>query len=142
MRTLALDVGTARVGVAVSDPLRKTARPLDLLARSEIEGDARRLAEIVAEQDVDEIVVGLPTTMRGEAGEAAKETLRVASGLSRTLNVPVVTWDERLTTVIAEASMVEAGARRNKRKEKRDMVAAALILQSYLDSKSRGESSE
>jgi len=142
MRTLALDVGTMRVGVAVSDPLRKTARPLTLLARSDIEGDAERLAKIVTEQQVDELVVGLPTTMRGEAGKAARDALGVASRLGRALNVPVVTWDERLTTVMAEASMVEAGTRRGKRKQKRDMVAAALILQSYLDSKSHGESSE
>lgn len=138
MRTLAIDIGSKRVGLAVSDQLKKTAQPLALLARADIEGDAVPLARIISEYEVDEVVVGLPVTMRGESGEGAREATRIASRLGKTLGVPAVTWDERLTTAIAEASMIEAGMRRDARKQKRDMIAAALILQSYLDRASAG----
>lgn len=138
MRALALDIGSKRVGVAISDSLRKTARPLVVLARAEIRGDAPALRRIIDEHQVTEIVVGMPTTMRGERGESAREVEKVAQDLGKRLGVPVVTWDERLTTVLAEASMVRAGVRRGDRKKKVDMVAAALILQSYLDSSSGG----
>lgn len=126
------------MGVAISDPLQMTGRPLTVLSRRDIEGPATALVEMIQENDVCEVVVGMPTTLSGRPGEAARDAERVATSLEATLGVPVERWDERLTTAIAEASLIEANVSRRARKDKVDMVAAAVILQSYLDSRRTG----
>ncbi len=133
MRALGLDIGARRIGVAVSDPLGKTARPLTVLSPKQLEG--KELQSILSEYQVEEIVIGMPTTMKGEAGEAAAIVQETAGRLRRRFHLPVKTYDERLTTVMAESALAQAGVDREKRKDKVDMVAAALILQGYLDNK-------
>jgi putative Holliday junction resolvase len=121
MRILALDHGEARVGAAISDPTETLARPLDVVAP---EADA--VGRLVTEHDAELVVVGLPVSLAGEEGEQAKRARDFAGELSRTLDVPVETYDERLTTRLAEASAREgAGA-------PPDALAAAHLLESYL----------
>jgi putative Holliday junction resolvase len=133
MRILALDLGRRRVGVAVSDPNGTIAHPLlqfEFKRRRDLVATVRRLA---AEQEAGRVVVGMPVLVDGRKGEQARWTGQVASALAEALDVPVATWDERFTTQEAEAAMREAGLQARKRKTRRDKVAAALILQSYLD---------
>lgn len=133
MRILALDLGRRRVGVAVSDPNGTIAHPLlqfEFKGRRDLVATVRRLA---AEQEAGRVVVGMPVLVDGRKGEQARWTGEVVSALAEALDVPVATWDERFTTQEAEAAMREAGLQARKRKTRRDKVAAALILQSYLD---------
>lgn len=138
MRVLALDIGSKRVGVAVSDALGHTAQPLATLARADLDGDAAVLRKMIRDYEVGKIVVGMPITLGGARSAQTRATDKLTARLRKVLDLPVDTWDERLTTKIADASMIEAGASRKTRREKRDMIAAAVILQSYLD-RSRGE---
>jgi putative holliday junction resolvase len=133
MRKLALDVGDVRVGVAVSDLSGTIARPLAVLRRAEIDGDAARLREMVQDMDVDEIVVGLPRTMRGEEGRMALAIRELVAHLQEVLPVSIAVFDERLSSVAAKRVM--AGRRRSPHAERGaiDQVAAAIILQNYLD---------
>ncbi|RJQ54430.1 MAG: Holliday junction resolvase RuvX [Actinobacteria bacterium] len=133
MRILGLDIGTRRVGVAVSDALKKTARPLTVISPRDLEGEP--LGRIVRDYEVEEIVVGMPTTLRGERGDAARMAREAMDRLRASFRVPVVEYDERLTTSMAEAAMAEAGVSAKERRGKVDMVAAALMLQGYLDRK-------
>lgn len=131
-RLLGLDAGRRRIGVAVSDPLGLLATPQGVIAAGADEG----LDEICAwarRLEVVGVIVGLPLTMRGEEGEEARRVRAWAERLQERLSIPVVLWDERLSTVAAERAMEEGGARRAKRRQRRDAVAAAVILQSYLD---------
>ena len=133
MRILALDLGRRRVGVAVSDPNGTIAHPLlqfEPKGRRDLVATVKRL---VAEQEAGRVVVGMPVLVDGRKGEQARWTEAVVSALAEALEVPVATWDERFTTQEAEAAMREAGLHPKKRKTRRDKVAAALILQSYLD---------
>lgn len=139
MRVLGLDVGAKRIGVAVSDALGTVAQPLVTLERGEVERGARELRDLLEQYDVGRIVVGLPTSMDGREGEAATSMRAFARALEKRVEVPVATWDERLTTAIADAALIQGGVRREARKRKRDMVAATLILQSYLDHQRVGE---
>lgn len=129
MRRLGLDVGEKTVGVAMSDELGITAGPLTTLKRDGTEFD--QLIELIAGRGVEQVIVGLPLTLRGEVGPAAERSLAFAAELRGKLTIPVDTWDERHTTVQAEQALRSAGKKRAARRRMIDQVAAALILQSY-----------
>ena len=130
-RSLGIDYGTKRVGLALSDTLGLTANPLAVVPRSSIVDEVIRL---VKEQDVGTIVVGLPTGLGGDEGISASEARELADELAAATGVDVVLRDERYTTRIAETALLESGMKRRKRRESVDKVAAAIILQDYLDS--------
>ena len=132
-RCLGIDYGSKRVGLALSDPLGITARPLDVVARASLDD---RVAELVASEDVGTIVVGLPTGLSGEEGDSAVAARELGEELRELTGLPVVYVDERLTSRIAESSLLESGMKRRERRENVDKVAAAVILQSYLDQES------
>lgn len=131
-RVLGLDPGTVRVGVALSDPLRITAQPHASLDAADPEL-VDRIAELVAEFDVDLVVIGLPVSLDGSEGPAAALARGFAEAVAAAVDVPVELHDERFSSVTAERAMIEMGARRAERKAARDRVAAAVFLQSYLD---------
>ena len=133
-RLLGVDVGRVRVGVALSDPLGMIAQPLEVIERKHTD-PFRRLAALAREHAVEAIVVGLPSNLDGSAGEASVAIERFVAKLRDKVEVPVELWDERLTTAMATRTMIEAGVRRSDRRERIDKVAAALILQSYLDAR-------
>ncbi len=133
MRVLGLDVGQRRIGVALSDALGLTAQPLTVLERRGTTADLDALAALVAQHQVETIVVGLPLTMRGERGPQAQRAASFADTLRRKVSVPVELADERLTTVQGERALLETDTSRRKRKQVIDQVAAQLILQQYLD---------
>lgn len=130
MRILGLDVGDKRIGVAVSDPGRSLARSLQVIERGPKGQDLEAIGQLVRDLDVTRIVVGYPRSLDGTIGEQAKRVERYARELERGLGVPVVLWDERLSTVAAERLMRDTG--RNDA-QGIDAVAAAVILQNYLD---------
>jgi len=140
-RCLGLDVGDRRIGVAVSDPLGWTASPLPPVERVSWKKDLARVRSLLEENRVEIVVVGLPIRMDGTRGERAERTLEFVRRLQATTRVPVVTWDERLSTREAERRMVEDDVRREKRREVIDGIAASLILQGYLDNRNAGEGS-
>ena len=127
MKVLALDYGSARTGVAVSDPTGTVARPLGVVERAASEAGIARLVELVREEEVERIVVGLPITLRGEHGAQAEETERFVELLRAAVDLPVESFDERFTTKLAEAGETRA---------EQDAVAAAHLLSSYLTWKS------
>ena len=129
-RVLGLDHGSARVGVAVSDALRITAQPLEVVARP---GAVARIAELVAAYEIEEIVVGLPTSLNGTEGPPASAARAFGGEIALATGIEVTYVDERFTTVTAEKVMLEAGARRRVRRDSLDKVAAAIILQAFLD---------
>ena len=133
MTFLGLDFGERRIGVAVSDELGFAARPLPVVERTSRVQDVARIGEIVSRRKVHMIIVGLPLNMDGSTGPAAQRAQRFARLLGRELDLPVELWDERLSTAEAERALIASGERRARRREVRDGVAAALILQSYLD---------
>ena len=129
---LALDLGRARIGVAISDELQLLAHPLEtILADKQA---IQRLAQIIRERKVDHVVVGIPRQMNGQVGVAATEALRFVEKLRTILSCRVVTWDERLTTVAAHRALRDAGKKTRDTRAYVDQVAAQMILQSYLDS--------
>ena len=134
-RILALDLGARRIGMAVSDELGWTAHGLATLERVGPKKDIVRLREIVAEQNVRKLVVGLPRNMDGSLGPQARLVLEFIETLKNKLRLEVIPWDERLTTQAAERVLIEADMSRAKRRKKVDQVAAVLILQGYLDSR-------
>lgn len=136
-RVLALDYGTVRVGVAISDGIRLTAQPHGTLDRDDPEL-LNRLRRLADEFDVDEIVVGLPISLDGSEGPAAIAARAFAAEVAGGTGLAVVLHDERFSTVTAERILLEADVRRNKRKTVRDQLAATVFLQSYLDTKGRG----
>ena len=132
---LALDVGDRRIGVAISNETRTMAIPHTVVERQNREDDLNRLCDMVRETEAKMLVVGLPLNMDGTEGPKAHQIRRLISRLKGRLEIPVTTWDERLTTVAAEKMLVERGMRRKKRKGVIDTVAAQLILQNFLDHK-------
>ena len=137
MRILGLDYGSVTVGVAVSDALRVTAQPLETITRKDenkLRQTCARIEQLIAEYEVEAIVLGYPKNMNDSVGERAKKTEEFKAMLERRTGLPVTLWDERLTTVAAERVLMESGVRRENRKAVIDQVAAALILQGYLDS--------
>jgi len=127
VKVLALDYGSARTGVAVSDPTGTVARPLGVVERAASEDGIARLVELAREENVERIVVGLPITLRGEHGVQAEETDRFVELLRAAVDLPVESFDERFTTKLAEAGDTQAA---------QDAVAAAHLLSSYLTWKS------
>jgi putative holliday junction resolvase len=128
---LALDFGRARIGVAISDELQLLAHPLETIPANQ--RPAARVAEIVREKKIDHVVAGIPKRMNGEIGSAATEVLQFVEKLRALLPCPVVTWDERLTTVAAHRALRDAGKKTRHTRTYVDQVAAQMILQSYLD---------
>jgi putative Holliday junction resolvase len=135
MRILALDHGTRRVGVAVSDELHLIALPLEYIAPAPFADFLTRLKEILREKEVELILIGMPRNMDGSYGPAALKVQEFAAALKDAVTVPLKLWDERLTTTQAQKFLIQGGMRRDKRKEKVDQTAAAILLQSYLDSR-------
>lgn len=136
MRIMGLDFGAKTVGVAVSDSLLLTAQGVEIISRKEenkLRRTLARIEELIVEYKVEEIVVGLPKNMNGTEGQRVELTREFAEKLERRTGLPVIFWDERLTTVEADRAMIEAGIRRENRKNYVDKIAAALILQGYLD---------
>lgn len=136
-RVLALDPGGRRVGVAVSDPLGHTAQPLTVLDPADEDRLMAEIGDLCREWEVAVLVVGLPLNLDGTAGPEADRARRLAQRLRERLGLTVVEWDERLSTVAAERMLVAADLSRARRRHVRDKVAAALILQSYLDRRRR-----
>lgn len=138
MRIMGLDFGSKTVGVAVSDALLITAQGVEIIRRKEenkLRQTLARIEELVVEYEVEEIVLGLPKHLNGTEGVRVEITEEFKEKLERRTGLPVVFWDERLTTVSADRAMMEAGIRRENRKEYVDMLAAVFILQGYLDRK-------
>ena len=137
MRILGLDYGSKTVGVAVSDPLGLTAQSVETIWRKQenkLRQTLARIEELAAESQAEKIVLGLPKNMNNTIGERAEKTLEFREMLERRTGLPVVMWDERLTTVEAERTLMEASVRRENRKQYLDQLAAVFILQGYLDS--------
>lgn len=133
MRLMALDVGNRRIGVALSDPSETVARGLQVIKRSSPAADMEVIRALVEEHDVERIVVGHPLHLDGCAGEQARRAEEFAADLERDLGLPVVLWDEAFSTERARQAMIEAGRKRKERRARLDAVAAAAILQDYLD---------
>jgi putative Holliday junction resolvase len=133
MRILALDHGTVRIGVAVSDELKMIASPLEYIPAEPFANFLARLKEILREKEVEVIVIGMPRNMDGSYGPAALKVREFVAVLREALTVPIHTLDERLTTVQAQRYLIQGQVRRRQRKEKVDQTAAAILLQSYLD---------
>lgn len=137
MKILGLDYGDRRIGVSISDDLGWTAQGLEVIERRKEGQDIQRIAELVKQFEVEEIVVGLPKNMNGTIGPRGELCISFASELEEKLQLPIHLWDERLSTVAAERTLLEADVSRKKRKGVVDKLAAALILQNYMDSKSK-----
>ena len=135
MRILALDHGTRRIGVAVSDELQVIATPLEFIPAEPMEQVIGRLQQIIREKEVELILIGMPRNMDGTFGPAAQKVKDFIGALQPHIATPLKTWDERLTSVMANRALLEGNVRRADRKEKVDKMAAAILLQSYLDSR-------
>jgi putative holliday junction resolvase len=136
-KILGLDLGSKTIGVAVSDDLRLTAQVLTTLQRTVLEEDLTAIRNLTEQYGVEEIVVGLPVNMDGSKGGAAQTTETFIEHLRQTLSIKIIPWDERLSTVAAEKILLEGDVSRRKRKKVIDRLAAAFILQGYLDSRPR-----
>lgn len=133
-RALGLDLGSKRIGVAVADRTGTIASPLHVLHRSgSVKRDHLAIAELVVEEEADIVVVGLPLNMNGSSGPAARAAIDEAAALATVVGVPVVTFDERRTTVTADQAMIEANMRAQARRRIVDKIAAAVMLQNWLD---------
>ena len=133
MRILALDHGTKRIGVAVSDETKTIAQPLEYIPAEPFADFLARLKILLVEKEIDLILIGLPRNMDGSYGPAAQKVEAFVAVLTTAITVPIKTWDERLTSAQANRVLIQARVRRDKRKEKVDKMAAAILLQSYLD---------
>jgi len=134
MRVLGVDLGSKRIGIAVSDRSGTIASPLTVIQRSgSVARDHQAIAKLVAEEEAEAVVVGLPFNMNGSAGPAAQAAVKEAKALATVVGVPVHTSDERRTTVTADRAMMEAGMNAQARRKVVDKVAAAVLLQHWLD---------
>lgn len=136
MRIMGLDYGSRTVGVAISDAMQITAQGIEIICRKDenkLRQTLARIEELIEEYEVTEIVLGFPKNMNDTLGPRVEATLEFKDKLERRTGLPVAVWDERLTTVSADKTMMEAGIRRENRKEYVDMIAAVLILQGFLD---------
>lgn len=140
MRIMGLDLGSKTVGVAISDPMLITAQGIEIIRRKDenkLRQTLARIEALIVEYEVERIVLGLPKNMNGTLGERAQASLAFQEKLERRTGLPVVMWDERLTTVAADRAMMEAGIRREDRRDHVDKIAACFILQGYLDSQQK-----
>ncbi len=137
MAILGLDYGEKRIGVALANGEKHLAIPIAVIERASEKADMDKVLHLIKQYDVERIVVGLPRSLDGSIGPQAKEVLNFTGAVSRHTNIPVDTWDERFSTVAAESLFRDAGMKREKRRERRDAMAAAIILQGYLDNKNK-----
>ena len=145
MRIMGLDFGSRTVGVAISDSLLLTAQGVEIIRRKEenkLRQTLARIEELIVENEVEEIVLGLPKNMIYKEGVREELTKEFMDMLERRTGLPVYFWDERLSTVAADKAMMEAGIRRENRKDYVDMIAATLILQGYLDRRNNEKKKE
>lgn len=133
MRILALDHGSKRIGVAVSDETKTIAQPLEYIATEPFGDFLARLKQLIREKEAEMILIGLPRNMDGSYGPAAQKVETFVAALRSAITVPIHLRDERLTSVMANRILIQGNVRRDKRKEKVDKMAAAILLQSYLD---------
>jgi putative holliday junction resolvase len=133
MRILALDHGTRRIGVAVSDETKIIAQPLEYIPAEPFADFLTRLKHLLAEKEISLVLIGLPRNMDGSYGPAAQKVEAFVAVLKSAITIPIKMWDERLTSTMANRVLIQGGVRRDKRKEKVDKMAAAILLQSYLD---------
>ena len=133
MRILAIDPGTKRIGLAISDELGMIAQPLEFVLAEPFDKFLARLKEVIREKQVELLLVGMPRNMDGSYGPAALKTQEFVAVLNQALTTPIKTWDERLTSAQANRYLIQANVRRDQRKQKVDKTAAAILLQSYLD---------
>ena len=139
MRIMGLDYGSKTVGVAVSDALLLTAQAVETISRpqeTKLRRTLARIEELCREYEIEKIILGFPKNMNNTIGDRAEKSLEFAEMLKRRTGLPVVMWDERLTTVAAERTLMESGVRREHRIEHIDQIAAVFILQGYLDAES------
>jgi putative Holliday junction resolvase len=135
LRILGLDVGEVLIGVAVSDPSQIIAQGLDSIRRVNLKKDLETIKNLMNEYETDKVVVGLPKMMSGEIGIQAQKVLAFVESLKKTVEITIIMWDERLTTVSANKVLIEADVSRKNRKKVADKLSAILILQGYLDSR-------
>ena len=140
MRILAIDYGTVRIGVAVSDALGLTAQPVAVIKGKDQDAALKEIARLVENYQVTELLIGLPRNMNGSEGPMAVEARAFGQKLAERFKLPIVEWDERLSSQAAERVLLEADLSRSRRKQVVDKVAAAFILQGYLDSRPREKS--
>jgi putative Holliday junction resolvase len=133
MRILALDHGSKRIGVAVSDETKTIAQPLEFIPAEPFADFLERLKKLLLEKEIDLILIGLPRNMDGSYGPAAQKVETFTAVLKTAITVPIKMWDERLTSSQANKILIQGNVRRDQRKEKVDKMAAAILLQSYLD---------
>lgn len=133
MRVLGLDVGEKRIGVALSDPQGLLAGALTIIERRDNAADIQAILNLVEKHGVGCIVIGLPRSLNGSIGQQAEKVQAFSEMLCQKVDVPVESWDERLSTVAAERLLIDAGVTRAKRRKHRDAIAASFILQGYLD---------
>jgi putative pre-16S rRNA nuclease len=136
MRVMALDVGEKKIGIAISDALLLTAQARPTLRRKNLKSDIFILGRLVEENEVHEIVVGLPLHMSGKQSLQSERVTKFADELRKVLQIPIVFWDERLTSFAAEQHLEEMGLKWRQRRDHIDKIAAMMILQSYLDNRS------
>ena len=136
MKILALDIGTVRIGIATSDIMEIIASAYEVYRRKSLDIDVKYIAELVSKLEAGEIVIGLPLKLDGTEGQSVEMAREFGEKLAELTKVPIVYQDERLSTVSAQKLLIEAGMRREKRKDKVDSIAATIILQTYLDKKS------
>jgi putative Holliday junction resolvase len=134
MRILAIDHGTVRMGIAISDEMKMIATPVEFVPAEPFASFLERLRELLQEKEVELVLVGMPRNMNGSYGPAAQKVQEFVVALKDAITVPIRTWDERLTSAQANRFLIEGNVRREKRKQKVDSMAAAILLQSYLDS--------
>lgn len=137
MRVLGLDIGDKTIGIAISDPLGYTAQGITTILRKSETMDIEELATICRKYSVDTIVSGLPKNMNNSLGPQGEKVIKLCEIIKQNIQIPIIMWDERLTTVAANRAMLEANLSRAKRKKIVDKVAATYILQGYLDSISK-----
>ena len=137
-RIMGLDLGTKTIGVAVSDGMRYSATPLETIKRTKFTQDAIRLDELIAQNAIVAIILGLPLNMDGSEGPRVQSTRAFARNLATKINIPIVFWDERLSTTAVTRTLIEADVRRDKRREVVDKLAASYILQGALERLRRG----
>src|ERR1043166_9193534 len=135
MRVLAIDHGAKRMGIALSDDTASIAQPLEFIPAEPFADFLNRLKQILAEKQVAQILVGMPRNMDGSYGPAALKVQEFVAVLKEPIVIPIKTWDERLTSAQANRMLIQADVRRDKRKQRVDAAAAAILLQSYLDSR-------
>ena len=133
MRVIALDHGSKRVGIAIGDPLGVIAQPLEFIPAEPLDAFFERLKKLLAEKEVGQIIVGMPRNMDGSYGPAAEKVRAFVERLKEEVDLPIRLWDERLTTAQAQRVLLEGNVRRKDRKQRVDKMAAAILLQSYLD---------